>query len=780
MKKSLKILEFNTILEKVQTKTKLQASSKILETLPLMNDLACIEKALAETDEALVLIQRMQRFPLYFSADVSKTIKAVQKSGVVSVEELTEIRKFLDTVKANSLYLKSLEDHEIAATYFREQINNLYYPLGLNQRIKEIITPDGEIEDSASPTLKDIRKRISGTERQIRSKLQEILQKNSSKLTSNLVSIRNDRYVIPVRADQKNNVSGIVHDQSASGETIFIEPLAVNQLNNNLNQLKEDEKREIARILKEISEEIAEVGALLLLDYEILVHLDIVFAKAEYALEIDAKKPHINKAGIFELYNCRHPMLPLEEAVANNLIIGKDYQGIIITGPNTGGKTVLLKTVGLIAAMVKFGMLVPCDEESQVMIFDKVLVDIGDEQSINQSLSTFSAHLKNVIDIINEVTEASLVLLDELGSGTDPAEGSALAIAIFDYLISKRCLVIATSHYSELKLHAYRSENIINASVEFDVETLRPTYKLLLGIPGLSNALKISKMLGLPSEIIEKAEGYAYQKNDDLSLALEKLVNQTQEMARLQEQVKTKEAKLSESLYALDLEKQALYRQKKEIIEAAETESRELIRKSEKKINELLEELGEMKSRTVKGHELAEIKHQLRTLKTDTEIETDSLPEERNFEAQASVYVESFGAYGIIINVKKNNKFEVQIGNATVTVDKKHLRHAEAPQTKNYLQPRSKRSLSVKKNISMTLDLRGKRYEEAKIMLEKFIDDALFGSLKEIQIIHGFGTGVIREMVLNFLKTCEHVESFRFGGANEGGRGVTVVKLKNN
>lgn len=780
MKKSLKTLEFNIILEKVQAKTHLQASCEILEELPLLNDVESIEEALAETDEALVLIQRMQRFPLYFSTDVSKTIKAVQKGGVVSVEELIEIRKFLDTVKANFLYLRSLEEHEISAPYFKKQIDNLYYPLELNLRIKEIISPDGEIQDSASPTLKEIRKRISSTERQIRSKLQEILQKNSAKLTSNLVSMRNDRYVIPVRADQKNNVPGIVHDQSASGETIFIEPLAVNQLNNNLNQLKEDEKREIARILREISEEIALLGEELLLDYEILVHLDIVFAKAEYALEINAKRPQINTSGVLELYNCRHPMLALEVAVANNVIIGKDYQGIIITGPNTGGKTVLLKTIGLIAVMVKFGMLVPCDEESQVMIFDKVLVDIGDEQSIDQSLSTFSAHLKNVIDIINEVTDASLVLLDELGSGTDPAEGSALAIAIFDYLISKRCLVIATSHYSELKLHAYRSENIINASVEFDVKTLRPTYKLLLGIPGQSNALKISKMLGLPSEIIEKAEGYAYQNNDDLSLALEKLINQTQEMGRLQEQVKAKETKLSERLHELDLEKQALYKRRNEILEAAEAESRALIRKSEKKINELLEELEEMKSRAVKGHEIAEIKHQLRSLKAETEIETESLPEERNFEVQESVYVESFGAYGIIINVKKNNKFDVQIGNATVTVDKKHLRHAEAPQTKTYLQPRLKKSLSVKKNISMTLDLRGKRYEEAKIMLEKFIDDALYGSLKEVQIIHGFGTGVIRELVLNFLKTCEFVESYRFGGANEGGRGVTVVKLKNN
>lgn len=778
MEKSLKTLEFNIILDKIRAKAKLNASKQVLDGLPLMNDLEEIEKALNETDEASVLLQRMYRFPLYFTTDIGETLLHVSKGGIVSVEDLLEIMKFLDTIKANFLFSKSLEDHLLSAPYYQDQVAGLFYPLELNRRIKEIIDPDGVIKDEASPALKDIRRSIRNAERDVRIRLQEILQKESSKLTSNLISIRNDRYCIHVRSDQKNNIPGIIHDQSASGETVFIEPLAVNQLNNKLNQLREDEKREIARILKEVSGTIGALSDELFADYQTLVHLDIVFAKAEYALEINAKKPKINNRGILELYNCRHPLLNVEKVIPNNVIIGKDYKGIIITGPNTGGKTVILKTIGLIAVMAKFGLLVPCDEESQIMIFDKVLVDIGDEQSINQNLSTFSAHLKNVIDIINSASEESLVLLDELGSGTDPAEGAALAIAIFEHLIAKRCLVLATSHYSELKLYAYRSENIINASVEFDVQTLKPTYKLLLGIPGQSNALKISRMLGLPEEIIEKAEAYAYQKNDDLGRALEKLVNQTHELERLQNQVKDKENLLSERLAELDFEKEELRMRKNAILKSAEEEARTLIRKSEKKINELLEELEEMKSKAVKGHELAEVKHQIRTLKAETDLEKDTSSEEREFKAEESVYVERFGAYGIILNVKKNNKFEVQIGNATVTVDKKELRHAEEKDVKKPLEPRASRSVTVKKDISMNLDLRGKRYEEAKIDLEKFLDDALYGSLTQVNIIHGYGTGVIREMVHDFLKKCQFVESFRFGGANEGGRGVTVVNLK--
>jgi DNA mismatch repair protein MutS2 len=777
MEKSLITLELHIIIEKIKAYVRLDSNRKMLDDIVLMDDPEEISRALDEVDEATVLIQRLSRFPLYFQSDISFTLKMLQKGRVIAVEELLEMMKFLDTVKACEVYQRSLASNEIIAPCFQEQVGSLIYPLDLNQRIKEIITPYGEIKDDASINLRQIRKSIKDTEKQLQAKLLEILNKNSSKLTSNLISIRNDRYVIPVRADLKNTVPGIIHDQSASGETVFIEPQAVNELNNRLNSLREDEKREIYQILREVSEEIAAEAGGLQQNYSILCHLDLVFAKGEYALAIDARKPRINTEGYLELINCRHPLLQVEKVVPNNLSIGKSYQGIIITGPNTGGKTVLLKTVGLLSLMVKCGLLIPCDESSQVMIFDQVFADIGDEQSIDQNLSTFSSHLKNVIAIINSVTKNSLVLLDELGSGTDPAEGSALAIAIFDYLMAKNCLVIATSHYSELKIHAYQSEKIINASVEFDVQTLKPTYKLLLGIPGQSNALKISKVLGLPEAIIARAEEYAYQKNDDINQVLEKLVSQSHHLDVLQAETEAKNRSLNEKIQALNQEKKELRQEKNRILENAEREAQKMIKDATQKMEVIFEELKDMKSRIFKPHEIADLKHQISELKASARREEEILAEDYRYEQKQSVFVESFGAYGIILKENKNNKYDVQIGNATVTVDRKYLRPADNPE-----QPVltiKKTPLGVKKNVSMVLDLRGHRYEEALIKLEKFIDDAIYGSLKQISIIHGFGTGVIREMVLNYLKASSFVESYRYGGANEGGQGVTIVTLKN-
>ena len=333
--------------------------------------------------------------------------------------------------------------------------------------------------------------------------------------------MRNDRYVIPVKNDYKNNVKGIIHDQSSSGETVFIEPISVFETANKLNHLYDDEKAEIYNILRGISSRIANFYDDLVFAYSELVKLDIAFAKAKYAIRTNCTKPNINNQGIVNLMGARHPLLNVAKVVANNIIIGKDYKGIIITGPNTGGKTVLLKTIGLLALMAKFSMLLPCEADSDIMIFDNVYADIGDEQSIEANLSTFSSHLKNVIDIMNNVTNNSLVVLDELGSGTDPLEGSSLAIAIFDYLINKNCLVIASSHYSELKIHAYNSSDIINASVEFDEKTLKPTYRLLIGVPGMSNALNIATNLGLCPEVVNKAKDYAFKHNDDLNMMLE-------------------------------------------------------------------------------------------------------------------------------------------------------------------------------------------------------------------------------------------------------------------
>lgn len=775
MNRYTKMLEYDKIIDLVKKHLVLNVNYNKLDEAILMDDLDEIELALNEVDEAVVLQQRMGRNPIYINTDISPILRKINKDGVVSEEELLQIGKLLDTIKDNIIYSEKLQSSEIKATYFNNKLSLMTYHKDLNLEIKKIITPYGEINDDASSLLHDIRRKQIDTEKNINSKLQEIVNKNSKMLTSNIVSIRNNRFVIPVKNDFKNSFKGIIHDQSASGETVFIEPLIINQLNNKLIQLREDEKDEIYNILRNISYKINEFYEELLLSYEALLDLDITFAKANYAIKINASKPSINKNGIVDLLNCRHPLLNVENVVSNNISLGKDYQGIIITGPNTGGKTVLLKTIGLLSLMVKGGMLIPADNSSQIMIFDGVFADIGDEQSIDQNLSTFSSHLKNVIDIMNFVTPNSLVLLDELGSGTDPIEGSSLAISIFDYLIDKNCLLIATSHYSELKIHAYNSSKVINASVEFNDVTLKPTYRLLIGVPGMSNALKIAKTLGLSQKIIESAENYVHQKDDNVSKILNKLILQSHELDNKLKTVEENKQLINNKVTQLDNEIARIQANEKKIIDKANLDAKKLVDKASNEINELIDELKSLKSKNVKPHEVADLVNKSRKLSAN-QIENIIIENDVEIEVNTPVYVKSYGANGKVTKVLNNNKYEVLIGNASIRVDGKYLltvKTNEEPVIKNIST-----QISVKTAVSSSLDLRGKHYEDAKQLLDKFLDDAVFGNLNTVSIIHGFGTGTIRKLVSNELKNNKSVESYRYGADGEGGQGVTIVNFK--
>lgn len=775
------ILEFDKIIDEVKKEVRLDYNKDILDNLTLFEDEEEIRDYMEKVDEASKLILRFDRFPLLFNSDIDYILEKTKKYGVMSIEELLEIGKFFDTIKNIIIYNENLENALISHPYFEEKANKLIYFKNVNLRIKEIVSPFGEIYDTASLTLKDIRKRIIETEKNIQSKLQEIISKNSSKLTQTIVSIRNDRYVIPVKNDFKNTIKGIVHDQSSSGETVFIEPQIICDLNNRLNQLREDEKKEIYEILRAISLEIANINCELNDDLNIIIELDMIFGKASYANKINASKVNINSKGIVDLISCRHPLLKVENVVSNNISIGKDYKGIIITGPNTGGKTVLLKTIGLLALMTKAGMLLPCSEESTMMVFDEVYADIGDEQSISQNLSTFSSHLKNVIEILNNVTQNSLVVLDELGSGTDPVEGSSLAIAIFDELISKQCLVIATSHYSELKVHAFNREDIINASVEFDINTLRPTYKLLLGVPGQSNALNISRILGLPENIIKKAKDYSSQNSDDVDISLKKLIRQTQEMDKKLKKINIKKAEWNRKIAEVDERLEEINDEKNKILKKAEEEAKKIIEKSNKKIESILEELESMKLREVKLHEISGVKHKIRETKKEAHIEETFISKNEDIKVGDTVFIQNYGCNGIVLKEMKNDKYSVQMGNATITVDKSNLRKNSKPQDniKNEFVTSKKSSITVPtKSVKMSLDLRGERYEDAAILIDKYLDDAIFAGFKQVSIIHGFGTGVIRELVQKTLKNNKNVESFRYGGNGEGGLGATIVTFK--
>lgn len=778
MNKYWNILEFNKIIEELKKSVRLDINKDELDKVILYENVDDIIFSLNEVDEASKLIQRMNQFPLYFNNNIYYLLDKTKKYGVLSAEELLEIGKLLDTVKNIFIYDESLSNALINHEFFSKNIEELVYLKNLNLRIKEIVNPFGEILDDASPLLRDIRKRIKDTEKNIQSKLQEIIAKNASKLTQSVVSIRNDRYVIPVKNDYKNTIKGIVHDQSSSGETIFIEPQIICELNNKINQLLEDEKKEIYEILRKVSLEISLNYDSLWKDLDIIIHLDMVFGKATYGIKINGSKVNINTQGYIELIDCHHPLLKVDNIVSNTVTLGKDYQGIIITGPNTGGKTVLLKTIGLLSLMVKMGLLLPCSEDSSICIFDNVYADIGDEQSIDQNLSTFSSHLKNVIEIMNNVTKDSLVLLDELGSGTDPTEGSSLAIAIFDELISKNCLVISTSHYTELKVHAFNSDKIINASVEFDIKTLKPTYKLLIGVPGQSNALHISRILGLNEEVIKRAKDYSYQNSSDLDISLKKLIRQTEDMSKKLKQINEKKAILNNKLLEADKRLEEIYEEKNKILKAAEEEAKKIVSNTNQKIEAILEELNQMKLKEVKLHELSNIKHEIKKVKEEANYQEEFVIKDDNFEINDAVFVQNYGCNGIIIKELKNDKFSVQMGNATITVDKKNLKKIKKSNDQIVLPKKSNNNFSLPKAVKMSLDLRGERYEDALTLLDKYLDDAIYAGYKQVSIIHGFGTGVIRELVQKTLRNNKNVESFRYGGNGEGGQGATIVNFK--
>ena len=772
------ILEFNIIIDKIKNYARLKKTKEELDDYSLLSNIEDITNELNITDEASKIIYRYGLFPLYFETNISEIFDKTNKYGVINVDEMLEVSKFFDSIKNIMIFNESLSNNQIDNVYFTEIITNLIYHKELNLRLREIITPYKEILDTASPRLSEIRRSISLTKRNIQNKLNEIVSKNSSLLSEAIITTRNDRFVIPVKNDFKNSIKGIIHDTSNTGTTVYIEPNVICELNNKLNNLYEDEKEEIFEIFRAFSLSLRDHYDELLVNYQIIKRLDLVFSKASLSNEIGGNKINVNLDGYIELYEAHHPLLNVKKIVNNDIILGKDYKGIIITGPNTGGKTVILKTMGLLSLMVKFGLLVPARSDSSIMIFDEVFSDIGDDQNISQNLSTFSSHMKNIIEILNSVTKDSLVLLDEVGSGTDPLEGSSLAIAIFDTLIEKNCLVAATSHYSELKVHAFNRTDIINASVEFDIKTLKPTYHLLLGIPGQSNALYISKTLGLDSSVIEKAKNYTHQNSDDTNNALRKLVHQSEDYAKLIKKTKEKNRELNELINKKQEELELLAIEKNKIMLDTQEESRKIIEKTKARIDNLISELEIMKLKESKPHEISDLKHEFRDIKDSLNINEEIYQDDDNITVGSFVYVATYGVNGEVIKALKDDKFLIQSGNAQLTVSKADLKKIKKNNNTITFKSSHKEPTQLRKTVSMYLDLRGERYEEAKDKLDKYLDDALYSGLQSVSIIHGFGTGTIRTLVQNTLKTNKNVESFRYGGQGEGGQGATIVTFK--
>lgn len=776
--KSINKLEFSLILDKLSEFAILPAVKTQISSLKPSSNINMLEEELTKTQEALRIIQRSMRAPLYMSCDYDKILLLLSKGAILSGKELYETVKLYETIRANVKFANHLKKDQIESQYFQMITSKLYLNESIEQMLLKALDEEGNVEDNASPKLKSLRKKLVQIELNLKQKLQEIVAKEAAKLSQTSIVLRDDRYCLAVKSEYKNHIKGIIHDTSASMQTIFIEPFIVSQMMSDKAKLQEEEKAEIHRILKELSQILLLEQPLLQENFHLIKEIDFIFAKGMLVKSYDGYRPKLNHQGRLNLIKARHPLLKVKKVIPNTVSFGDGYLGIIITGPNTGGKTVLLKTVGLLCTMIKYGLLIPADEKSDIMIFDQIFCDIGDDQSIESNLSTFSSHMTNITEIINNITPKSLVLFDEIGSGTDPIEGSNLAKAILNYLIKEKVSFITTTHYSDLKTFGFENPYVINASMEFDQHTLSPTYELKLGISGSSNAFNIAKRLGLKEEIINDAKKMAVTSDDivrQLVLKLEKkakqLEEQTLEYERLKEDTYQIKQEYDAKVKKFEKEKQILYKK-------AQAEADEFVMTIKNDALQIIEEAKKLKNDQVKLHEIIDVRHQVNNLDRDIVKEREMQnTDNSNLEVGDDVYITSYDQYGTISRILKDNQYEVSIGNMSVKLAKKELTKVKTitnqqPKEINFSFRKSKAT------ISMTLDLRGKRYEDAKEALDKYIDDLVVVGLKQATIIHGYGTGVIRELVQNFLKNNKNIASYRYGGENEGGFGVTVITLK--
>ncbi len=750
----------------------------IKELLPSSN-LEELREELKKVDEAYTIILRFERAPIVLESDYRSILMLSMRGAKLSALDIYETSKLFTTIRQNNKLLSSLKNEKIPCSYYERIVSELVIIDYLDALINKSIDETGYVLDGASSALKQIRGKLNGIDARIKSKCQEILSRESDKLSQSSIVMRNDCYCLPVKSEYKNSIRGIVQDYSASMQTVYIEPEAVASLMREKSILYHEEHEEIERILKNLSHEI-EINVMILMEnFEKIKQLDFIFSKAVLASKYQGSMPKINDQGNLNLINARHPLLRVKKVIPNNINFSRNYDGIIITGPNTGGKTVLLKTIGLLSLMTKYGLLIPADSASDVMIYDHIYCDIGDDQSIENNLSTFSSHMHNIVDIINYVTPQSLVLFDEIGAGTDPIEGSNLAKAILKYLIAHNVSFITTTHYSDLKAFGFEEPRIINASMEFDQNTLSPTYHLLIGVSGSSNALNIASRLGLKKEIIEEANRLTVTTDSQTRKLIMKLEHLVQENELEKHRLSALMTKTLEKEAKLEKELETINQKKDKIISDYEKEAQKIITDAKSKSNELLTDMQEKQKANLKLHEMIELKKRINELETSNSKPKKAKVEYSNEEIKLGddVYLTSYDQYGTIIKVGKSGNYTVAIGNIQLQADKDEIKVVKKIELKpnNHV---TTSNITSKAKISLVLDLRGERFLEAKDHLEKYIDDLMCAGVKQATIIHGYGTGALREMVQTYLKKCHNIASFRYGGENEGGFGVTVIQLK--
>lgn len=791
--RTLRILEFVKIKDKLVSLCTSELGRELANELMPQTEPEEAERLLRETTDAVDFVLRRGRPPLGGIHDISDTLRRVELGMMLNPGELLRIA---DTLRAARNLKSYVSEADPRADESNNHVRNLIASITPNKRIEDSIDAavisDEEISDNASSTLAGIRRRIRAEQESLKDKLNSMIHssKYQKYMQESLVTIRGDRYVIPVKAEYRNEIPGLVHDSSASGATVYIEPMSVVEANNNIKQLRIKEQLEIERILQELTGEVAGIIEPLKTNMTMFAQLDYAFAKARLSLDLDCVCPKLNRDKRINIKKGRHPLLDKKTVVPIDLWIGDDFTTLVITGPNTGGKTVTLKTVGLFTLMAQSGLHVPAAEGTEMCVFGNVFADIGDEQSIEQSLSTFSSHMKNIVEILSRADDMSLVLFDELGAGTDPTEGAALAMSILENLHKRGSITIATTHYSELKVYALTTNGVENACCEFDVETLRPTYRLLIGVPGKSNAFAISKRLGLSGDILDRAREFLSGEEiqfEDILMKIEKNRRESEQERLQAESLRLEIEKLKKEL---EEQKHKLSSQKERFLREAREEARKILLDARKDADDVLEEMkqaAKLQDEKERRRAAEEAKSKLRgsigkiegSLAESLFQRKGFIKAPENLKPGDSVLILNLNRKGTVITPPdKDGEAVIQAGIMKINV---HVTNLKLVDEQSYEIERSGTAaigMSKAMSISPRTDIRGMNVEEAIMALGKYLDDAAMSGLSEVTVVHGKGTGVLRSGVHQYLKTNHHVKSFRLGQYGEGETGVTIVTLK--
>lgn len=779
--KTLDVLDFEKIKAQVENEAVSDLGRSKAAAMTPASDYDTVVFQMNETDE-LSQIYNKHRLPsLSGLTEVKPLIHRAKIGSILNVRELNQIKRLIQVQNQYKTFYSQLLEEEEAINYpiLDERMAQLPILTDLYQEIHQKCDAY-DLFDDASYELQSIRSRIHSTSQRIKQNLDRVVksQSNQKKLSDAIITVRNDRHVIPVKAEYRQDFNGIVHDQSSSGQTLYIEPSAVVEMNNKISRLRNDEKVEVERILSALSADVAEEADACLIAESVMGQIDFLTAKARYGQSIKGTKPEFTQERNVYLPKAFHPLLDRATVVANTIEFAEDIQTVIITGPNTGGKTVTLKTLGLIIVMAQSGLLIPALDGSKLSVFDNVYCDIGDEQSIEQSLSTFSSHMKNIVEILKRADHNSLILFDELGAGTDPSEGAALAMSILDHVQKLGSLVMATTHYPELKAYSYNREGVMNASVEFDVNTLSPTYKLLMGVPGRSNAFEISSKLGLSGNIIREAKSLIGQDEQEINNMIASLETNAKKVEdqRIELDQLLREAKQVHGDLNKKYEQYQNY--EKQLMDDAKLKANQRVKAATKEADDIIKDLRQMrdeKNAEVKEHELIEKRKHLDEQYEGTDIKQNVKKQKWDeIKAGDEVKVLTYGQKGEVLEILDDDEAVVQMG-----IIKMKLPIADLEKKKKTQEKPSKTiSRTNRSAVKMELDLRGYRYEEAISALDQYLDQAMLSNYENVYIIHGKGTGALQKAVQQHLKKHKNVASFRTGTPSEGGFGVTVAELK--